>query len=384
MRAELHTGWGTWCHTFAQHVPPSTYFDTNPEYFALVDGKRIPDGQLCLTNEKVYALVVDDLSMRMAARPDALYWSVSQNDCIKNCTCETCAQLDEREGTPMGSMLAFVNRVAERFPEKIISTLAYQYTRKPPRNVRPADNVHIMLCTIECNRSLPIESDPESSSFRDDMVSWAEICEKLFVWDYVIQFSHLVSPFPNLHVLAPNIRFFAEHNVRGIFSQGNREIGGELAELRAYLLAKLSWNLSYNVEKGIDEFLNGYYGKAGGPIGEYISTIHNALRESDAPLKIFGGPKDARTTYLSEKYMVRYRELFDAAEDVVGDDTELLLRVKTARMPIEYAEMSLGHADTDRIRSLTKKFAETAQKTGLEKVEEWRLTVDEFLEQLQT
>lgn len=376
---ESHIGWGTWCHTFAQHIPPGKYLSEHPEYFALVDGSRVGDGQLCLTNPDVFRLVVDDLRSRMADKPEALYWSVSQNDCFRNCQCDACSQIDRQEQSEMGSMLRFVNQIAAEFPDKIISTLAYQYTRKPPRTIKPADNVHIMFCSIECNRSRSLDSDPESAFFRDDVKGWADICDNIFVWDYVIQFANLVSPFPNLHVLGPNLRFFADNSVRGIFSQGNREVGGELAELRAYLLAKLSWNLSYNVEKGIDEFLSGFYGGAAGPIGEYISITHDALRGSDAPLRIFGGPKDARTTYLSEKNMVRYRELFDAAEDAVGDDAELLLRVKTARMPIDYAEMSLGNADADRIRSLAKQFSETAQKTGLEKVEEWRLTVDEFL-----
>lgn len=279
----------------------------------------------------------------------------------------------------MGSMLQFINRIAAEFPEKIISTLAYQYTRKPPRTIRPAENVHIMLCSIECNRSLPIDSDPESASFRDDVKGWAEICDNLFVWDYVIQFANLVSPFPNLHVLKPNLRFFGDNNVRGIFSQGNREVGGELAELRAYLLAKLSWDLSYDVDRGIDDFVTGYYGAAAEPIGEYISLAHNALRESGAPLKIFAGPKEAKDTYLTQELLGKYRELFDAAEDAVSSDPELHLRVKTARMPIQYVQLFLGYGDPATRMDLGRAFGKTAEQTGLEKVEEWRLTVQDFL-----
>ena len=62
----------------------------------------------------------------------------------------------------------------------------------------------------------------------------ARISKDIIVWDYVIQFNHLLSPFPNLQVLQPNIQFFAENGVNAMFEQGNREVGGEFAALRSY------------------------------------------------------------------------------------------------------------------------------------------------------
>jgi hypothetical protein len=81
-----------------------------------------------------------------------------------------------------------------------------------------------------------------------------EISKDIIVWDYVIQFNNLISPFPNLHVLKPNIQFFASHGVNAMFEQGNREVGGEFAELRAYLLSKLLWNPEANVDTLTERF----------------------------------------------------------------------------------------------------------------------------------
>ena len=67
----------------------------------------------------------------------------------------------------MGSFLTFVNKVAERFPDKIISTLAYQYTRVPPKDLLPGKNVNIMLCNIESPRNVSIENGDRS--FCDDL-----------------------------------------------------------------------------------------------------------------------------------------------------------------------------------------------------------------------
>ena len=206
---EKHRGWGTWCHTFYTFVPPDKYFAVHPEYFSLINGKREPVSQLCVTNPDVFRITLAELKKRIQENPEDHYWDVSQNDRHSNCTCPNCQAVDDREGTPMGSVLEFVNKIAAEFPDKIISTLSYQYTRRPPAKIRPAENVSIMLCSIECNRSEPILTDPLSASFRSDVQDWSKICDKVFIWDYVVQFSNLVSPFPNLRVLQPNVRMIS-------------------------------------------------------------------------------------------------------------------------------------------------------------------------------
>lgn len=53
--------WGPWVHTFAGLVPPDEHFETHPEWYAEVDGRRISNGQLCLTNEAMYDVLVANL-----------------------------------------------------------------------------------------------------------------------------------------------------------------------------------------------------------------------------------------------------------------------------------------------------------------------------------
>lgn len=379
----IHSGWGYWVHTFATLVPPSVYFNQQPEYFALVDGKRIPNGQLCLTNPDVFRITVEHLKKKMAEDPSLRYWSVSQNDTFGNCQCPACRAIDEREGTPMGSLLEFVNKVAAEFPDKVIATLAYQYTRRPPKTLRPSDNVLIMLCSIECNRSRPIPTDPDSASFRSDMEGWASICDNLFVWDYVTQFTNLVSPFPNLRVLQPNMRFFAANHGRGMFPEGNY-CGpcGEFAELRAYLLAKLIWNPDYDMGRAMDDFLTGYYGAAAPFIRAYVDRMHDALEQSGASLSIFGDPSDHARGYLAPRMVTEYEALFDQAEQAVADQPEVLLRVRAARMPLMYAQLKLGFGTRMHRESVAADFFATAEQTGPVRLAEWGFSVEEFRKQV--
>lgn len=391
--------WGFWCHSFGQLLPAELYFKTHPEYFALVGGKRATT-QPCLSNPAVLEIMCDNLAKAMAAKPEAVYWSVSTNDNFGYCQCPLCAEVDSIEGSPTGSVIRFVNKVAERFPDKVISTLAYQYSRAAPKVTKPLENVNIMFCNIECNRSEPIATDPSSASFRRDMEAWAKLTDNILVWDYVIQFKNLVSPFPNFHTLQPNIQYFVDNHVVAMFEQGNREVGGEFADLRAYLISKLMWNPSANADSLMNDFLNGYYGPAGVHVKEYINLITNNLIQSEKSLSIFGAPTDAADSYLSPENLAIYEGCFERAEAAVANQPEYLERVKIARQPLRYAELEQTKLDPYGPHGIyvkaadgswqtnpeyTKKledFIALCKKEGVTRLSEWHTTPDEYLDMM--
>lgn len=386
--------WGMWVHTFNELLSPETYYPEHPEYFSMVKGKRIPT-QLCLSNPNVLEIVIQNLRQKIAQNPKALYWSVSQNDNRDFCTCDLCKALDDLEGSPSGSIINFVNQVAEQFPDKMISTLAYEYGRRAPRNLRPRENVNIMLCSIEAYRNKPITEDSASADFVTDVEAWGKVAKDIVVWDYVIQFPNLVSPFPNLQVLQPNIQFFAKHNVNAMFEQGNREVGGEFAELRSYLISKLLWEPEADVNAIIDDFLRGFYGAAAKPIRQYIDEMREALLQSGKPLRIFGSPNEASVSYLTTPLIERYTSLFDEAEKSVANDSIVLERVRIARLPLEFAilEQAKKNFTGDHgvfvkvdgrwevrtaIRSKIDPFADLCIRQGVTRVKEWSTSPEEY------
>ena len=343
-QAYEYFGDGYYVHTFNRLVPPAEYFQTHPEYFSQVNGKRIID-QLCLTNPEVLKLVIAKLEKDMAAQPEKLYWSVSQNDDNAYCTCENCQKIISAEQSPAGTIIRFVNEVAKHFPSKIISTLAYQYSRPAPVITKPAANVQVMLCTIELNRSKPIEQDKTSQPFVKDITDWGRICHHIYLWDYVIDFAHSISPFPNLHTLQPNIQFFYKNQVRSHFQQSNATTGLEFAELKVYLISKLLWNPDINAASVTDEFLNGYYGTAASWIKKYINQLQTELIKSGDRLDIYEHPLVHRNSYLSAANLNDYNDYFDQAAAAVRDDSALLMHVKISRLPLQYAMMEIGKSD---------------------------------------
>lgn len=335
---------GYFVHTFHRLVPWQQYFNAKPEYFALRNGRRMID-QLCLSNEEVFNLVVSKLTSEMQMQTEKKVWSVSQNDNYSYCQCENCARIIEEEKSASGPLIRFVNRVAANFPDKVISTLAYQYSRTAPAITKPRENVQVMLCTIELNRSQPIDQDPRSISFLTDLQAWGKISKHMFLWDYTVNFAHHISPFPNLHTLQPNIQLFYNHGVKEHFQQTNTGAGHEFSELKSWLLAKLLWNPGADVPSLIHEFTEAYYGPAGVWIRKYIEHLQHEILKTGEWLDIYGPPADHQHSFLSAANVEQYNVYFDNAEKAVATMPGFLMHVQTARMPLQYAMMEIGKAD---------------------------------------
>jgi hypothetical protein len=385
---------GYYVHTFHRLVPWQENFKNHPEYFALMNGKRIID-QLCLTNPDVLKLVITKLEKDMAEQPDKLYWSVSQNDNFSYCQCDNCKKIISEEKSPSGPVIRFVNEVAKHFPTKIISTLAYQYSRQAPAITKPESNVQVMLCTIELNRSKSIETDPGSKSFVKDIVDWGKICKHIYLWDYTIDFAHSVSPFPNLHVLQPNIQFFNKNNVRAHFQQSNSMRGQEFAELKLYLISRIMWNPNINTVVVVDEFLNGYYGKAAPWIKKYITQLQNELIKGGEGLDIYGHPLSHKNSFLSANNINNYNNYFDEALRAVARDSAQLMHVKITRLPLLYAIMEIGKTDmygargwyqekngeylvNEKMKAMLEDFNATCLQAGVVRLNEGGLTPQDY------
>ena len=336
---------GYYVHTLPRIIPSDKYFKKHPEYFSLINGVRVPYGQFCLTNPDVLKITIADLKEQIALHPNIKYWSVSQSDNYFQCECDKCKAIDKEEASASGLMLRFVNAVAKEFPNKIITTLAYQYTRKPPLITKPLDNVMVTLCTIELNRSKPIETDSGSAGFTKEIVDWGKITNKIMLWDYETQFSNSFGPFPLYNTLQPNIQFFTKNNVIAHFQQCNTKHSENFSELKSYLLSKLLWNPNADVNVIIDDFMNGFYGAAATYIREYFDLLHSECKKANVHLDIYGSPVWLAQTILSENNMKRYNMLFDKAEKAVASNTEVLYRVKAARMPIMFSTIEIAKTD---------------------------------------
>ncbi len=390
-RADIPPEWGgrvmffNYSHTFEQLVPPEEFFDTHPEYFSMINGERKKNkSQLCLTNPDVLRIVTERVLCWMRENRECAIFSVAMNDWYSPCECPSCKALDEREGSSAGTMINFVNNVADavrgEFPKNFIHTFAYLYCRKAPRTIRPRSNVIVRLCSIECCFSHPMSEcgyavehiDVETTSarkfmpakhlFRKDLEGWAEICDNLYIWDYTTNFCNYLQPFPNLHVIQPNLKLFRDQNVRGVFEQGNYAVGkaSAFAPLKIYLLSRLLWNPDEDVDGLISRFVRGYYGEpAAGALMKYLDLCHDAVIGEH--MSLFDG---ADAPYLTEDFLTEGMGLFSAALAVTAVPTHRE-RIRREELSVRFAYLVSLPQNLPSRNALIDAFAKDAVELGI-------------------
>ena len=366
----------TGCYYYAQRqvhtlwhngLLPYAMFDEHPEYFALVDGKRLREGQLCLTNPDLVRIIADGAKAWLQREPTAKIISISQGDYFHDaCQCPRCKAAYEEYGLS-GATLNFVNQVAaeiEKYdPEILVSTLAYKWTRKPPKVVVPRKNVVIRYAPINaCYRHAYDDQTcriNREKNFYGDLVEWIRISPRVWVWYYSLP-EHELHPYPNLKCLSRNFRRMRDAGVKGfiiwtLFSSTPARTGG-LLDLKAYLFAKLMWDPDYDVSKGIEEFVTACYGAAAPQVLEYIERIDD---ENTYDIERYDKEDtyaidENENTYIQKTpgefhfgcgYRLFFKKgklaeldaLFDQAEQTVAEDPGALWRLKLVRLSLQDA-----------------------------------------------
>lgn len=329
--------------------------------------------QPCLSDPEVLATVKKNVRKILAKDPDCKIISVSQNDNMNPCKCPKCLATDAEEGSPAGTLLRFVNAVAddirEAYPHVAIETLAYQYTRKAPSITRPRDNVIVRLCSIECcfSHDLGDASCEVNSAFVHDITEWSKICNRLYIWDYVTDFPYYIPPFPNFRVLRSNMEFFARHHVVGMYPEGNYQSNsGEFAELRSYLLAQCMWNPYMTEEEyasAIDDFCTGYYGAGGVYVQKFLNFVCDATRGRH--FNIWAPPFAIIPEDVYREHFSTIEEWWNAAESA-AENALYLERIKKSRLQWTYVKLMLSPNPVEG-----EAFFRTVESLGI-RWNEWR------------
>lgn len=386
---------GIWGHSFERLLPSKENFKLNPEFFAFYEGKRRPQS-LCMTNDTVVDLISKKISEIIAKTPDAQFYSISQNDDVIYCECEECKKINTKFGGPQGSLYYFLNKIAKRFPETKFTTLAYLHTYNPPTDIKIQPNIYTLFSPIDLNRGKSLE---ENQSFKTTLENWNRTTSHLYLWDYTVQFSNYLSPFPNLHTFSQNYKLLKENGVKGLFVQGYADVPGDFSELRQYLLAKLLWDATIDTEAVTDDFLRGFYGNAAPSIKKYLILLTENQLKKNQYLDIYSGPVQSKDSFLTPEAMNHYDQFIAEAENAVKGNIQLEQRVSKLRLALEYVyfeqskfygkdahgmfllnikgQKEVRKGLTDRV----KKFVKQCKKLGIYELSEDGLSPDRYLEE---
>ena len=387
-------------HSFYYQVPVDSFKMEHPEYFAEVNGKRLLEAhgggpQICVSNPDVIKILTKSVLKQIVNHPDVKNVSLSQNDNKYYCTCKNCEEINQREGCPMGSHLAMINSVADEvaktYPDVIIGTLAYQYTRKPPKTIFPKDNVMIQLCSIECDllHAFNDKDNEMNKPFADDLAEWGKVCENLWIWDYMVNYNCYGLPVPNLRSIGKKIKYYKDNNIKGVFMEANySSVSGEMSDLRNYITARCLWKPGLDSWELTKEFCNLYYKNSAKPILEYLTKIHDNAEKNNLKARcIQAKPSDFGldadfSSYIFEKF----EEAMEMADnEVIKSRVEkaslcayvAMLETAEGEVAVAAAAEDLkGKVDfysSDKYKAIIEKFTELAKKYDMKYYDEGTL-----------
>ena len=334
-------------HRMAQHSPPGLnswskqWPDEGHNFHRVVSKKELhAGGQLAMMSDDVRRIAAEHFSARAEkGKPSqyAEYFGLSQEDSGWGPDPASQAFAKSHGGNlsapTIDMILDVANRVRQKHPEAKFSTLAYQWSFSPPRNMSIPDHVLMVLAPIHANFSQPY-SGPGNRAIGEDIKGWAQIAKNITIWDYITNFGAYTQPYPNLEGMFGSIQWLASFpSIKGYFAQGSMSsLGAEFACLRQWVGARLLWDPSQDWQKLVDEFVKGFYGDAAPYISEYIALIHESAKKTGAKLPL---KTPVTSPFLSFEVMRKEDELLAKAEQAVADKPGFLRRVKTARIGVD-------------------------------------------------
>jgi hypothetical protein len=338
-------------HTHAYLLPPDKYFAEHPEYFALNAAGQRYGNQLCATEPEVARIVTETVLAALANHPHAEIISVSKNDNPGDqiCHCERCKKLRADEGgSDIACQLVLVNAVAEaverKHPNVVIDTLAYLETLWPPATLRPRRNVAVRLCNDVVGAWSRPFTPAEQCEVAKAIAAWSQIHDRIYIWDYTVNFSHYLAPMPNIDVMAANIRFWIKNSAHGVMLQGGYQGPAERDEMKCWVTSKLLWDPSRDEKALVQDFIWGHYGAAAPAIAEYEALL-DGLRQTHAAA-MAAPPSGIRypmeSPFITKEFIDRASEVFARAKQLAAGDEAVLRRVERAELPILYVKCVRG------------------------------------------
>ena len=302
--------------------------------------RRIPQ-QPCLHSPGARAKIAENVLAELEQNysrwkyPEKIFW-ITQNDGRYMCQCDQCEAVRKVEGSDSANWLLLVNEIAHRlegrYPDVLFGMFAYLHTERPPRTVRPRQNVLVYAPLLTANKRDPVWHYPQYAA---SLKRWGEIAKHFYVWDYDANFRNFYQPHPNYLAQPESMRFFQEIGVTGVMVQGAHGMAADLGPLRAWVNARMMWNPQQDPRQLVQEFTTGYYGAAGPSVLRYINLLLTAVQRD--PDYWLGCYRTDTTGWLTLEDVNAAVALLEKAAEAVRGDEVRMRRVWMARRAIDFA-----------------------------------------------
>lgn len=411
-------------------IPYETYGAEHPDWFS---GSGDSEWQLCYSNEELLLEYVERHKQYILANPNATIASMCDRDYNTWCGCDDCKavmasyNLYDSNGTllmacPEGiTGIIFKSKaadmldawLAEEHPDRHMTYYAHAYfkQRTPPvytkadgsyqllTNGKADDplktlnpNLQWQVAAIEANRNLSWEDNAAQGA---ELKKWSLVSTNVIVYEYPQDAANCLMPYDGIHVQVDNMRFAKSLGHKAYLFQGNYNTqSGGFYDLRKYVVSKISWNVNYDVDTLINNYMNACFG----PAAEYMNELYMSMRARMAYLREnnnYGGHclgQNVKAANFPRSLVLVWEELTDkayAAIDYLKYESpeyyeRLFRRIKIEDLTLQYINMMLYRtyyttadkmAYIEEFETYSKKYGATLyheSKPMADKIAEWK------------
>ncbi len=348
---------------------------SHPEWFALQpDGtrKQFPSRErLCVANEGLIRQIAQDKIEELKADPLLDCASISPNDGGAHnsfCMCAMCRKLDPVNGPQVrmiyeigpvrqyleypsltDRMVTFYSRIAEivakEAPDRMVGAYAYSTYRSPPLQAKLAPNVLIGFV------GLSYFNDQQRQEDLKRWDAWAHVAHQIFLRPNALLGANGL-PAVFAHKIGSDIKHCYQS---GMIATDFDSVQHHWASrgLNTYVLAKMLWDPSQDVDAIINDYCQKGFGPAAKPIRAYfdelekvtnqiaashVATTEKAQRDEEQDWAPVRGGYEAQ--FFTPDVVGRLRGLLEQGRKAAGGDKTIVARIDFLEIGLRFAEFS--------------------------------------------
>jgi hypothetical protein len=355
------------------------YGETHPEYFALqADGTRnqvrlgassASRAHLDVSNPELIQHIADEAIAAFDADPKLTSFSIAPNDGSypSFCLCEVCRRLDPPNGDPVSfsivdktgkaSRIDYVslsdryvlfysqiaNIVAKKYLNKLLGAYAYSVYSSPPLYAILAPNVSLSYVGLSYFNDAQRQDDLHSWDLWARAANQLQLRPNALLGNYGIAANYA-------HKLGADIKHAYQTGMIGTdFDSLTHDWAAR--GLNDYVLAKLLWDPSQDIDALIKDYCDTGFGAASPSIQKYFSRLEDLTNEDAKAASAMSRAEDAidpqsqkgmllvlSKTYTPEK-LDELQSILDDAKKKAAGDAEITKRIEFLAQAIRYAKV---------------------------------------------
>ncbi|KAF2512477.1 DUF4838 domain-containing protein [Flavobacterium arcticum] len=336
----LEEEWALWGHNINKVVR------VTPAMLAEVDGE-INEEQFCFSSPELETALRKFIKRQVRENHKQHKFMIMPNDNAIVCQCDKCIAQGNTKTNASPAVFTLLNKFAKDFPEQQFFSTAYITTQVPP-DFKLEENAGIMISTMAFPKGVVIETSNKKDVVRNTFTKWKNVTNKIYLWDYAINFDNYYELYPTVSIAQQNLKFYKNLGVTGVFMQGSEDLYSVFTDLKCYLYAQLLQDVEVNVNKEIAFFFkNKYPAAVSSLLTDYYTSIERLSFQSKKAMDIYGGISAAKKKYLNDsEFNSFYDRLIKTTDTLSNTEVKtmqpLLLALTFQKLEILRTSPSIG------------------------------------------